>query len=312
MGFLLDATRLVSSQPKGGRPKKDRSTILHGKILWSAWVAAEGGEDKLIRRHGLTRAQNADGFGLRADELGLLRNGRLSLSPGRLAALGKMHPTVGQVISWPFALLTSGPLSAGTLRKLMAPFIQGDSSFLEWDSPVIRANSRFRTYRFGSPHDQVCCGSEGGIVYHDLERLYERGDPMGFFAIVEAFRSKALNRDTDSQWITAHWMIKALPGLCRHSAAKPHSAEVIALTNALLRHLPDTCWPIQIDEHILHSQIAAALHVPSRNARDRAAALGKTVPEPLEPFVHHKLIHCDEMEAPALPSFALPKCTAAL
>lgn len=294
MGFLhVSLTQLGTSGSKGGRPRKTSSQSLRNKVLWSAWALAEGGEDLLIKRHRLHRASQQNSFGLRADEVSHLRAGELGLSESRLQTLQKIHPSISTVMAWPFALLSLSRLTKKEVRQTMAPFLV--------------KQKYISVYDFGadqSPPDAPA--TDHAIAYRDMERLYERGDPMGFFALVEVYRSSALGRDTDRQWIAAHYMIKALPGFCRHPAVRAHADAAIQQTKALLKLLPETCWPIAVDDGILHEQILSAEYIPSRIARIKRAKLGEFIAAPKDPFVHHRLIVCDEDESPALPSLGLP------
>lgn len=294
MGFLRDClTQLAASGSKGGRPRKTPSEMLRNKVLWSAWVLAEGGEDLLIRRHRLHRTSDQDGLGLRTDEISRLREGELGFSKSRLRMLKRIHPSLGAVMAWPFALLSPSEVGKKALQRTMAPFLmKGDY---------------FSFYAFGANEaPPEAYATNEAIAYQDMERLYERGDPMGFFALVEVYRSKALKRETDRQWIAAHYMIRALPGFCRHPAVRAHADAAIQQTKELLKLLPDSCWPIAVNEGILHEQILSAEHIPSRIARINRAKLGEFIAPPKEPFVHHRLIVCEEDESPAFPSFGLP------
>lgn len=292
MGMLHDMEMCVGEQrrPRVGRPRRDAVIELHGKMIWTAWTYMEGSECALIDRHGIRGGHQTDGLGLRADELSALRSGRHSLSESRCKQLIAYHPDLLPVLSWPMALLSEGVILGDALSKIMAPFLR-DGSF-------------FKTYQFPGDSEATRLALRATVSRHDRERLYERGDPFGFFALVETFRTKGLERDTDAQWFAARYMIKALPGLCRHPAAKPYSMDIIARTKFLLRMLPDTCWPIRINEEIIYRQIGSDSHEPSRLTRLEEKTLGNDIEAPEEPFFHHRLASCDEASEPILPSLA--------
>ncbi|WP_369943128.1 hypothetical protein [Xanthomonas medicagonis] len=292
MGFLHDADAYVGRKPSGsgGRPAKSRIEILHARIVWEVWSILEGGENAISDRHSLNRSKRVDSLGLRQDEIVRLREGKLTLSASRREQLKMIHPGLAPVMAWPMGLLSPTTIQTRRLEELIAPFLTKGPAFPTYAFPDDPLSDRPR--------------SKGLISYQDSERLYERGDPMGFFALVETYRARALERDTDAQWFAALYMISALPGLCRHPAVKPHAAAVIHQTKYLLRFLPDACWPIRLNENVIYQQIASPVYEPSRVERINRAKRGDPVPEPDAPYIHYRLVRCHSRQSPIIPSLA--------
>lgn len=292
MGEFHDAVAALESldQQRRGRPKRDPSDRLQGKIVWTAWILAEGGESSLRARYLLSRIGQEDALAMRSDEINLYRKGSRSLSRSRQALLVKAHPRLASVLGWPLRLLSPQGMTLRTLDASMRPFLVDGFPSPLYVFPGDEAGPRVANRRL--------------ISYLDLERLYERGDAYGFFAIAAAYRMFHLKRLHDSQWTAARYLIKALPGLCREAYVRPHAEDAVALTKALLVLLPDTSFRIEVDEEVLWQQIAGVDHQPCRQLRLAAADEGRTLEEPADPIVPYAYRRCKPGEVPLMLSGA--------
>lgn len=286
MGELHDLH--LRLDPLRGRAKRGPSDALHAKILWSAWVHAEGGEDTIRDRYTLGRNAVESDLSIRSDEIHLYREGKRSFSPPRLKQLVRLHPSLECIANWPLRLLSPRKLSSKQLEHLINPYLLGSEYFPGYEFPGDRESKREPLRR---------CTS-----YRDLERLFERGDTYGFFATAEAYRGYHLEHRPDSQWFTARYMIRSLPGFCRHPFVRPHAEDAVSLVKHLLKLLPDTSFRIRIDDSMLWHQIDAEIHEPSHEIRTAARTDGRVIEEPADPVIHYKYVRCRPSEAPLFPS----------
>lgn len=295
MGMLHDALTLLerSQQPLGGRPRRDPTATLHAKIIWSAWVYAEGGEGLIRDRFMLRRSGVDSGLSIRSDEIAAYRQGARSFSRARTEQLVALYPALGPIIEWPTMLLSAQELSAQRIEELMRPY-RVEPTWPDLDP--------YAQYLFPGDKDSERAPVSRRLASRDLERLFERGDPYGFFAIAEAYRSYHLDRSYDNQWFAARYLIRALPAFCRHPFVRPHAGLAISLVKRLLILLPDTSFRIRIDDQTLWRQIEATVHEPCRELRLEARTGRHLIDEPAEPIVHYKYVRCDASEAPVLPS----------
>jgi hypothetical protein len=284
MGALHDA---FADLPGRGRPKRDPNDCdtLHAKIVWTAWTLAEGGEDSLQARYLLKRVRQDDPLALRSDEINHYRDGSRTLSRARQERLVARHPTIEPVLRWPLGLLSLRRQNLRTIEASIRPFLVD-----QWPAPL---------YDFPGDDAERYEANRGWISYLDLERLYERGDAYGFLALAAAYRGYCLTQH-GSQRTAACYLIKALPGFCRHPCVRPHAKQAIALTRELLRLLPDFSFRLEVDNNVLWHQINNVVHQPCRVLRLIAAESGQVIEEPAEPFVPYTYRRCRPGEEPLL------------
>ncbi len=285
MGEMLELDQ--AGPPQRGRPVPSESLRLRDRILWTAWSLAEGGEQILRRRYVVSR-ETADGpLAMRADEFDAYRQGRRSISSTRLRHLLSLHPSLREVALWPTVLLDRRPttkraIEAWLARFRIAPSLVGVPRYL---------------YPDGTFSDQE---NRNPVSEDDLERLYERGDAYGFFALLAAYRLYHLERRSDRQWYAGRYLIRALPGICREPCVQPHSELLIAITLDLLALLPDTSVPIAVDTKLITQQIHDPFFEPCRALRLQAREHGEIAPDPRDPIVPLRYEACASEEAPLL------------
>lgn len=285
MGEMLELDH--AAPPQRGRPVPSEGLRLRDRILWTAWSLAEGGEHSLRRRYVVSR-ETADGpLMMRADEFDAYRQGRRSISSTRLRHLVSLHPSLVEIALWPTALLDRRPttkraIEAWLTRYRIAPSLVGVPRYL---------------YPVGTLSGQE---NRNPVTEDDLERLYERGDAYGFFALLAAYRLYHLERRSDRQWYAGRYLIRALPGICREPCVQPHSETLIAITERLLTLLPDTSVPIAVDTKIITEQVHDPSFEPCRGLRLRARERGEIVPQPRDPIVPLRYEVCTAEGAPLL------------
>jgi hypothetical protein len=279
MGEFLDAIQRIEAATRTtrGRPSLDETARLHARIVWNTWALAEGGEDQLRSRYVVHRDSTDDPLIMRSDEFGAYRQGLRLLSRQRRRLLEARHATVAEVFQWPLEVLSE--------RRLRFEVCDG------WNRRHM-SNPHPGWGRYSFPGDVAGSGySRRPIVPFDLEGLYERGDVYGFFAIANAYRIYDAQRYIDSQWHAAHYLVRALPGVCRDARVRPYASDVISQTKKLLRLLPDTSDRIVVDDSALWNQIDSPVHEPCWETRIAAAASGIHISEPASPVVQRARVH---------------------
>jgi hypothetical protein len=223
---------------------------------------------------------------MRSDELSCYRDGSRTLSRARQKRLVARHPAVGPILNWPLGLLSLKNMGLRKVEASIRPFLIDG-----WPSPL---------YDFPGDDAERYAANRQWIPHLDLERLYERGDACGFIAIAAAYRVYHLKRQLNDQRHAARYLIKALPGFCRHPCVRPHAEQAIALAKELLRLLPDFSFRLKVDNDVLWQQINNVVHQPCRVLRLIAAKSGQVIEEPAEPFVLYTYRRCRSGEEPLM------------
>lgn len=280
MGELHEACQALQAMQCSnlGRPAADASARLHSRILWNIWTLVEGGEEELRARYVLRRDSLDGPLMMRSDEFSAYRQGLRSLSLKRREHLALHHPQLEEALKWPLAAL----------------------SHREWDMrTVVGWNRLFACSagllgdRYSFPGDEASTEENRvPVMAYDLDRLYQRGDIYGFLMLACAYRLFHLQRLADRQWYAANYLIRALPGACRDPRVRPCAHELIILTKQLLRLLPDTSFPIHVDDSVISSQIQAAVHEPCYLMRRAAERHGIHIPEPVSPVIPYRYRRC--------------------
>jgi len=288
MGELHEACQALESMQCSniGRPASDASDWLHSKILWNTWALVEGGEEELRARYVLRRDSLDGPLMMRSDEFSAYRKGLRSLSVKRRTHLALHHPQFGEVIKWPLAALSHREWDMRTIVGWSRPFTC--SSGLLGD-------------RYSFPGDETSTEENRvPVTAYDLDRFYQRGDIYGFLMLACAYRLFHLQRLADRQWYAANYLIRALPGACRDPRVRPYADELIILAKQLLRLLPDTSFPIHVDDRVIRSQIHADVHEPSYLMRRAAERRGVHIPEPVSPVIPYRYQKCAAHQRPLL------------
>lgn len=269
-----------------GRPASDASDRLHSRILWNTWSLVEGGEEELRARYVLRR-QSLDGpLMMRSDEFSAYRQGLRSLCLRRRKQLALQHPQLGEVLKWPLVALSHRESDMRTLVGWNRLFMS--SAGLLGD-----------VYSF--PGDETSTDENRvPVLAYDLDRLYQRGDIYGFLMLACAYRLFHLQRLADRQWYAANYLIRALPGACRDPRVRPYAHELIMLTKQLLCLLPDTSFPVHVNDSVIWSQIQADIHEPSYLMRRAAERRGVHIPEPVSPVIPYRYQKCAPHQQPLL------------
>lgn len=288
MGELHEACQALQAMQCSnlGRPASDASDRLHSRILWNTWSLVEGGEEELRARYVLRR-QSLDGaLMMRSDEFSAYRQGLRSLSLRRRKHLALQHPQLEAVLKWPFAAL----------------------SHREWDMRTVVGWNRLFTssagllgVRYSFPGDTASTDENRlPVMAYGLDGLYQRGDIYGFLMLACAYRLFHLQRLADRQWYAASHMIRALSGACRDPRVRPYAHELITQTKQLLRLLPDTSFPIHVNDDVIWDQIRNDVHEPSYLMRRAAERRGVHIPEPVSPIISYRYQKCAPHQQPLL------------
>lgn len=287
MGDLYELLEDCRPHGKGpGRPARHPSTVLHNRILWDAWCSAEGGEDALRACRVFRRGSQDGPLMMRSDEFEAYRAGTRTLSRARLSAICFQHSELADLAKWPIGVFNVHRISRDVLNR--------------WhDQYVADPHPCWGRYTFPLDSTSSEPKSSSVLLRHE-EGLYERGDIYGFLVLACIYRIHHADRLADRQWHTARQLIRALPGACRDANVRPHAHALIALTKALLILLPDSCFPIRIDDDLLWEQIKAPVHEPCYEKRRAAARRGQILSEPAPPWVPYTYRRCRRDEEPVL------------
>jgi hypothetical protein len=268
--------------PKRGRPQRSASKRLHDKIIWSAWTIAEGGDPLLRTRLLLRRGGRDDPLSMRSDAFNQYRRGERSLSRSKLECLIARHPALATVVGWPMHLFDLHPLAQSQIHASMEAFVV-EEEILPFHPPYV-------VYRFHNDDARPFAPNRFPVPYLCCQYLYERGDAYGFLAIAAAFRLHHLRGDANGLWDAGRYLVKALPGFCREPSVRPHADDAVALTENLLRLIPYSCRPLQIDQEILGQQINSMHHQPCRELRLEATKAGLQRDEPADPIISFRSV----------------------
>lgn len=288
MGELYEACRALRAvrHPNLGRPVSDGSDRLHSRILWNTWSLVEGGEEALKERYVLRRQSQDGPLMMRSDEFSAYRQGLRSLSLKRRKHLAQLHPQLEEVLKWPVAALSQRDLGSRTLASWHRLYASSDGLLGE-------------RYRF--PGDEANADeNRQPILLHDLDALYERGDIYGFLMLTCSYRLFHLQRLADRQWYAANYLIRALPGACRDPRLRPYAHDLITQTKQLLVLLPDTSFPVHVNESVIWKQIQDDVHEPSYLMRRAAEKRGVRIPEPVSPVISYRYQQCASHQQPLL------------
>lgn len=275
-------------RPQGGRPEVHLCKKVHNRLLWDAWCRLEGGEEELRARR-VFRNGSPDGpLMMRNDEFSAYRTGSRSMSRARSDALSEEYPALADVLRWPLGAFNTHRISR--------------SELLRWhDRYVQNAHPGWGRYAF--PGDATSQDARRRpVVLQDVQGLYERGDIYGFLTLVCIFRLHHVDRLADRQWQSARQLIRALPGACRDDRVRPYADILIALTKDLLILLPDSSFPVQVDDEEVWRQIRSPIHEPCYDVRRIAASMGSYIPEPPPPWVPFTYGKCRRDQEPMLHS----------
>lgn len=288
MGELHEACQALQAMQCSnlGRPASDATDRLHSRILWNTWSLVEGGEEELRARYVLRR-QSLDGpLMMRSDEFSAYRQGLRSLSLRRRKHLALQHPQLEEVLKWPVAALSHRDWDMRTV--------------VGWHSLFASSAGLFGD-RYSFPGDKTSTDENRmPVMAYDLDGLYQRGDIYGFLMLACVYRLFHLQRLADRQWYAANHMIRALPGACRDPRVRPYAHELIMLTKQLLRLLPDTSFPVRVNDSVLWSQIQDDIHEPSYLMRRAAERRGVHIPEPVSPVIPYRYQRCASHQQPLL------------
>ena len=81
---------------------------------------------------------------------------------------------------------------------------------------------------------------------------------------------------------------------------RPYAHELITQTKQLLRLLPDTSFPIHVNDDVIWDQIRNDVHEPSYLMRRAAERRGVHIPEPVSPIISYRYQKCAPHQQPLL------------
>jgi hypothetical protein len=205
----------------------------------------------------------------RSDRSAALRGGALTRK--REARIAEHFPIFSDAARWPLYLLDTREVRRSRLMQWIETY-DCEPSFL------------LGHRRIELPADQ-----NGQVIFfpaRDPESLLCRGDLQGYLALLTQFRLSGLQGDLPTQWTTARYLVRSVPGACQHPAILPHARSLICLTMRILTLLPHPCVPVSIDRH-------RALALVRRRSVYPAGSM-------LDPLVHFSLRRCRPDEATIL------------
>jgi hypothetical protein len=215
----------------------------------------------------------SDASQCRSDRSAALRGGVLTRK--REARIADHCPVFAEASRWPFHLLETRSYTPSRLRELIETY--------ECEPSYLLSHRRV----------ELPACSDGQVIFfpaRDPASLLWRGDLYGYLALLTQFRLSELNGDVPTQWTTARYLARSIPGACQHPAIAQNARTLISLTMRLLRHLPHPCIPVRIDRH-------QTLALVRRGSSYRA---GST----LDPLVHYSVRTCTSDQA----TFLIPHC----
>lgn len=208
-----------------------------------------------------------------SDTRAALRGGVLTRK--REARIADHFPVFAEASRWPFHLLESRRYTPSRLRELIETY--------ECEPSYLLSHRRI----------ELPACSDGQVIFfpaRDPASLLWRGDLYGYLALLTQFRLSELNGDVATQWTTARYLARSIPGACQHPAIVRNARTLISLTMRLLSLLPHACVPVRIDRH----QTLALVRRRSSYSADSI----------LDPLVHYSLRACTPDQA----TLVIPDC----
>lgn len=197
------------------------------------------------------------------------------LTRKREVRIADHFPVFAEVCRWPLHLLETRSLKPSRLRGLIETY--------ECEPSYLLSHRRI----------ELPASSDGQVVFfpaRDPASLLWRGDLYGYLALLTQFRLSELNGDVATQWTTARYLARSLPGACQHPAIARNARTLISLTMRLLRLLPHPCIPVRIDRHQTLALVRSGLSYRAGSTPD--------------PLVHYTMRTCTSGEATLL----IPHC----
>lgn len=168
----------------------------------------------------------------RFDRSAVLRGGALTRE--REARIAEHFPAFADAARWPLHLLETRETRRSRLMQLIETY-ECEPSFL-----------------LGHRRVELPLTVSGQVIFFPAsypESLLMRGDLYGYLALLTQFRLSGLKNDVATQWVTARYLVRSLPGACQHSVLLPHARTLISLTMRVLKILPCMCVPVRVDRH---------------------------------------------------------------
>lgn len=289
MGNFFETIQTLESGKAGhGRPHYDAVDDLIAELQWAAFCHSAGSEEMLMRHHSDTTTSSSETLVFRKDELEAYRTRHHHMSYSTLQRIGERYVDLQAFFQLPLRLLSTRRVSKHTVLQLMRPYLLRRASFTD-------------AYQWDFPDDMGGTSLNRQLVQSDnYEGLYERGDMFGFMGLVASFRLAHVLKETDEQWLAAHYMIMALPGFCREAFIRPHWQSVLSATRNLLRLLPDCVMPIQPNLRELSFQIFAQDYEPCSARRRLQAREGICLRAPEVPVHSIVCTQCKRDQEPLM------------